>query len=157
MTKRLRNGILLGAALLAAHPGFASNQETTSGMSRVEREVRRELITLPYYSLFDHLAFRVDGETVTLMGRVTRPTLKSGAEIAAPVDPGPPGPPAAVSAPATRAVAPVLNRADPPRRPGEPDGLAVPETACRTAAVIYPGPGAGLRRRGAASASSGSG
>lgn len=49
-------------------------------MSRVEREVRREIVTLPYYSLFDHFAFRVDGETVTLVGKVSRPTLKSDAE-----------------------------------------------------------------------------
>ena len=35
---------------------------------------------LPYYGVFDNLAFRVDGYTVTLLGQVTRPTLKSDAE-----------------------------------------------------------------------------
>jgi hyperosmotically inducible protein len=35
---------------------------------------------LPYYGVFDNLAFRVDGNTVTLFGQVTRPTLKSDAE-----------------------------------------------------------------------------
>ena len=35
---------------------------------------------LPYYNVFDNLAFRVDGSTVILMGQVTRPTLKSDAE-----------------------------------------------------------------------------
>ena len=35
---------------------------------------------LPYYGVFDDLAFRVDGSTVTLLGEVTRPTLKSDAE-----------------------------------------------------------------------------
>jgi hyperosmotically inducible protein len=35
---------------------------------------------LPYYGVFDDLAFRVDGGTVTLLGAVTRPTLKSDAE-----------------------------------------------------------------------------
>jgi hyperosmotically inducible protein len=35
---------------------------------------------LPYYGVFDHLAFRVDGNRVTLIGQVTRPTLKSSAE-----------------------------------------------------------------------------
>ena len=34
---------------------------------------------LPYYSVFDNLAFQVDGDTVTLLGQVTRPTLKSSA------------------------------------------------------------------------------
>ena len=35
---------------------------------------------LPYYGVFDNLAYRVDGNTVTLEGQVTRPTLKSEAE-----------------------------------------------------------------------------
>ncbi|HEY1216359.1 MAG TPA: BON domain-containing protein [Bryobacteraceae bacterium] len=34
---------------------------------------------LPYYGVFDNLAFKVDGATVTLLGQVTRPTLKSDA------------------------------------------------------------------------------
>jgi hyperosmotically inducible protein len=51
-------------------------------LSRVERQIRRELVTLPFYSVFDDLSFRVDGTKVTLMGKVTRPTLKSGAEKA---------------------------------------------------------------------------
>src|SRR6202022_4458554 len=48
--------------------------------SRVAREVRHQLLMLPYYGVFDDLAFRVDGGTVTLLGAVTRPTLKSDAE-----------------------------------------------------------------------------
>jgi hyperosmotically inducible protein len=35
---------------------------------------------LPYYGVFDNLEYRVDGGTVTLMGQVVRPTLKSDAE-----------------------------------------------------------------------------
>jgi len=35
---------------------------------------------LPYYNVFDNLAYRVDGGTVTLLGQVTRPTLKDDAE-----------------------------------------------------------------------------
>jgi len=72
--------MLLGTALLAAQPGLANNHNNETGMSRIEREVRRELVTLPWYSLFDHFAFQVDGGTVTLMGKASRPTLKSGAE-----------------------------------------------------------------------------
>jgi hyperosmotically inducible periplasmic protein len=48
--------------------------------TRIAREVRHELVMLPYYGVFDDLAFRVDGSTVTLLGSVTRPTLKSDAE-----------------------------------------------------------------------------
>ena len=50
------------------------------GTDRITREVRHELVMLPYYGVFDNLAFRVDGGTVTLLGQVTRPTLKSDAE-----------------------------------------------------------------------------
>jgi hyperosmotically inducible periplasmic protein len=35
---------------------------------------------LPYYSVFDNLAFKVDGDRVELLGQVSRPTLKSDAE-----------------------------------------------------------------------------
>ena len=48
--------------------------------SRIARDVRHQLVMLPYYNIFDDLAFRVEGSTVTLLGEVTRPTLKSEAE-----------------------------------------------------------------------------
>jgi len=51
-----------------------------ANQSRIMQEVRHQLVMLPYYSIFDDLAFRVDGGTVTLLGAVTRPTLKSEAE-----------------------------------------------------------------------------
>src|SRR5947209_3639184 len=46
----------------------------------IPQEVRHELVMLPWYNIFDNLAYRVDGNTVTLFGQVTRPTLKSDAE-----------------------------------------------------------------------------
>ena len=46
----------------------------------LNQEVRHELVMLPYYTIFDNLGYRVDGNTVTLFGQVTRPTLKSDAE-----------------------------------------------------------------------------
>jgi hyperosmotically inducible protein len=49
------------------------------GQDRITREVRHELVMLPYYGVFDNLSYRVDGSAVTLMGQVTRPTLKSDA------------------------------------------------------------------------------
>ena len=49
-------------------------------MSRLEAQIRKEIVTLPYYSLFDHMAFKVDGSKVTLLGQVVRPTLKKSAE-----------------------------------------------------------------------------
>jgi hyperosmotically inducible periplasmic protein len=80
MTKRLRTGMILGVTLVAAQLGFADTHKNAVGMTRIENEVRRELVTLPFYSLFDNFTFRVDGETVTLTGKVSRPTLKSDAQ-----------------------------------------------------------------------------
>jgi hyperosmotically inducible protein len=51
-----------------------------SQADRVTKEVRHELVMLPYYGVFDNLTYQVDGNSVTLMGQVTRPTLKSDAE-----------------------------------------------------------------------------
>jgi hyperosmotically inducible protein len=48
--------------------------------SRLMQAVRHQLVMLPYYTIFDDLAFRVDGSTVTLLGDVTNPVLKSDAE-----------------------------------------------------------------------------
>ena len=35
---------------------------------RLNKEVRHELVMLPYYNVFDNLAYRVDGTRVTLFG-----------------------------------------------------------------------------------------
>jgi hyperosmotically inducible periplasmic protein len=43
------------------------------------KEVRHELVMLPYYGVFDNLAYRVDGSKVTLFGQVREPTLKTDA------------------------------------------------------------------------------
>ena len=48
--------------------------------NRIAREVRHELVMLPYYSVFDDLAYSVNDGTVTLYGNVSRPSLKSDAE-----------------------------------------------------------------------------
>jgi hyperosmotically inducible periplasmic protein len=64
----------------AAQSGSADRSVGAGPQTRLERQVRQELVTLPYYGVFDNLSYRVDGSTVTLMGEVTRPTLKSDAE-----------------------------------------------------------------------------
>ena len=50
------------------------------GDSAIARRVRHELVMLPYYGVFDDLAFNVEGGAVTLVGAVTRPVLKDDAE-----------------------------------------------------------------------------
>jgi hyperosmotically inducible protein len=50
--------------------------------SDLTKEVRHELVMLPYYGVFDNLSYRVDGSKVTLFGQVRDPKLKSDAEKA---------------------------------------------------------------------------
>ena len=61
-------------------PKVQTGRDPSQVQRRLEREVRHELVTLPYYDVFDNLEYRVDGSQVTLSGQVVRPTLKSGAE-----------------------------------------------------------------------------
>jgi len=49
-------------------------------IDRITKEVRHELVMLPFYNVFDNLAYKVDPDgTVTLLGQVVRPTLKDDA------------------------------------------------------------------------------
>jgi hyperosmotically inducible protein len=52
--------------------------------AKIAREVRHELLMLPYYSLFDNLEYSVQGRTVTLSGSLTseHAVTKSEAENA---------------------------------------------------------------------------
>ena len=43
-------------------------------------KVRKELVKLPYYGVFDNLEYKVEGDTVTLYGQVRRPTTRRDAE-----------------------------------------------------------------------------
>jgi len=75
---------LSGLLALAIGGGLAAQERHPSekGQMRLQKEVRHELVTLPMYNVFDNLAYKVEGGTVTLLGQVTRPTLKSDAERA---------------------------------------------------------------------------
>jgi osmotically-inducible protein OsmY len=61
-------------------PKLKAERDPAQLRQRLEREVRHELVMLPYYDVFDNLTFRVDGSHVILSGQVVRPTLKSSAE-----------------------------------------------------------------------------
>ncbi len=49
---------------------------------RIGRQIRKEIMTLPYYGVFDAIGYSLSGDTVTLNGFVTRPTTKKDAEEA---------------------------------------------------------------------------
>ncbi|MFZ0291601.1 MAG: BON domain-containing protein [Candidatus Sulfotelmatobacter sp.] len=76
--------VVVVTLLTLATLGFAQDRDQPSARSqeRITREVRHELLMLPYFGVFDYIAFRVDGSTVTLLGQVARPSLKSDAENA---------------------------------------------------------------------------
>jgi hyperosmotically inducible periplasmic protein len=71
---------LIAGILAVGISGVALTGMSLASPDRLEREVRHELVMLPYYGVFDDLSFKVEGDKVTLMGQVTRPTLKSDAE-----------------------------------------------------------------------------
>jgi len=90
MRVKLVRSIAFAAAmtLLASLSLFSANvqndrQRNEKKMQEnLTKEVRHQLLLLPYYSVFDNLMFKVDGDKVTLLGQVVRPTLKSDAESA---------------------------------------------------------------------------
>jgi len=59
--------------LVAANPNNAANDANTV------RKIRKELVKLPFYGVFDNLAFKYEEGVVTLYGQVSRPTLKKDA------------------------------------------------------------------------------
>jgi hyperosmotically inducible protein len=78
-------GMFAQAAAAQAIPELQTKPEerglSEKGLERIKKEVRHELILLPYYGVFDNLTYQVANDgTVTLMGQVVRPTLKSDAE-----------------------------------------------------------------------------
>jgi hyperosmotically inducible protein len=67
---------------LATAESAPQDQLSSKSQERIVKEVRHELLMLPYFGVFDYIAFKVDGSTVTLLGEVVRPSLKSDAENA---------------------------------------------------------------------------
>ncbi len=91
MRKELRALFVAGlfAAPIVAMPYSAAagqrdekKQREPKSRQNLYKEVRHQLVMLPWYSVFDNLAYQVEGDKVTLYGQVTRPTLKSDAESA---------------------------------------------------------------------------
>ena len=76
---------LLLIVLVLIAPLLAQDQQSNvspKAEERIQREVRHQLLMLPRLSVFDNLAYKVDGYNVTLVGTVTQPITKSDAEKA---------------------------------------------------------------------------
>ena len=75
--------ILIGIApaALVAKPATESDSASTApANTQLAKEVRHRLLMLPYYGVFDNLAYSIDGSRVTLYGQVVRPSTRSDAE-----------------------------------------------------------------------------
>lgn len=68
---------IFAVLLLAVAPTVALAQ--SEGEPQLSRKVRKELVTLPYYGVFDNLAYSVNGGVVTLYGDVVRASTRSDA------------------------------------------------------------------------------
>ncbi len=87
-------GVLI-ALLLAGLPALASDQAPqrhlpapAPSQAYLEHQVRHQLLMLPYYTVFDNLAYQVEGTRVVLTGQVVWPTVKTDAQAAVKDIPG---------------------------------------------------------------------
>src|SRR5271170_3957030 len=73
---------VVAVAMIALSALGQQGQVSQKAVERIQKEVRHELVMLPYLTVFDNLGYKVDGYNVTLVGQVTKPSLKSDAENA---------------------------------------------------------------------------
>src|SRR5262245_26450446 len=65
----------IGALPVSAAP-VPNNPQSNA---RLANQVRKKLVSLPYYGVFDNLAYSINGSVVTLHGQVVRPSTRSDA------------------------------------------------------------------------------
>jgi hyperosmotically inducible protein len=75
-------GCICGLTIVGLPARAQQREVPPQAVERIQKEVRHELVMLPFLTVFDNLAYRVDGYNVTLLGQVTKPTLKSDSERA---------------------------------------------------------------------------
>jgi hyperosmotically inducible protein len=72
---------VVAALLLSASAAVASpTTEQSLEQTQLAKKVRKELVTLPWYGVFDNLAYEIDGSTVKLYGQVVQPSTRRDAE-----------------------------------------------------------------------------
>ncbi|HEX8354197.1 MAG TPA: BON domain-containing protein [Pyrinomonadaceae bacterium] len=76
-----RVAALAAAVVIAASAAsVAAAAPTEQAGEQLAKKVRKELVTLPWYGVFDNLAYQIDGSTVTLSGQVVQPSTRKDAE-----------------------------------------------------------------------------
>lgn len=71
---------VVAAIAIAASAAVAAPASSTSTDFQLMSKVRKQLVMIPSYGVFDNLAYKIDGSTVTLYGQVVRPTTRKEAE-----------------------------------------------------------------------------
>jgi len=71
---------MLALVMVSLGQDAQRDQASPKAEDRITREVRHELLMLPFFGVFDYIAYKVNGDNVTLLGQVVRPSLKSDAE-----------------------------------------------------------------------------
>ncbi len=77
--KKLFATMLLGLTLTMGAAFSALANTPAPEAEKTVKKIRKELVTLPFYGVFDNLAFKFEDGTVTLYGQVSRPTLRKDA------------------------------------------------------------------------------
>ena len=77
--KYIRNFLIISFAFLSV---LAFDAKAQSPQTQMEQKIFKKIIGLPYYGVFDHISYKVDGRTVTLYGKVASLGTRKDAERA---------------------------------------------------------------------------
>jgi len=85
--RKMMNSLIMAGVLAAAPQAWLAKADTHTVAAEADRsslelarKVRRELVTLPFLSVFDNLSYSIDNGSVTLSGQTIRPTIRTSAE-----------------------------------------------------------------------------
>ena len=78
----LAGGLMFGSAFqgFAAPAPAAYSAQVQAPADPLGRQIRHEILMMPWYSVFDDVRYTVEGGKVILSGQTIRPTLKSEVE-----------------------------------------------------------------------------
>ena len=73
----LASALVIATGATAAAPASSGQQVEDY---TTQKAIRKKLVTLPYYGVFDNLAYKLEGSTVVLYGQVVQPSTRKDAE-----------------------------------------------------------------------------
>ena len=87
MSRHAPNWVIVSiSALVLLTPSLLPQEEAVTpdakqqATLKLAQAVRKEIVMQPQYGVFDYIHFAIQGDTVILRGKASRPTLKSGIE-----------------------------------------------------------------------------